>query len=173
MNQTLTIATILALSAACTVAPTTTGTTTPEPVPADGIAAQDAPPPAAEYPRSGGLTRESAEVLSIGTPVEGVVQMGHELFYSFTATEGTPVKLTFYSEGIWTGRSGMNMYYNVLDAHGGKLTRVSVAVYATNQTSDFDKSEINFKPKASGPVFLQVDCISKCKADVHYKIISE
>lgn len=110
--------------------------------------------------------------MTVGTPVEGVVTMGHELFYKLEVQAGVPINFAYYTEGIWTGGGGMNMHINFLDAHGGKLFPRSIAVYALHTTSDFDKSEGVFTPKASGTVYLQVDCIESCKADVHYKIIT-
>ena len=173
MQNRVALTALLALTTSCTIGASTQAGTTPSSTPVPVATAPVAPAaPVDTFPRTGGPTKEAAELMTIGTPVEGVVTMGHELFYKLEVQAGVPINFAYYTEGLWTGRAGMNMYFNFLDAYGGKLFPRSVAVYATHATSDFDKSAGVFTPKASGTVYLQVDCIEHCKADVHYKIIT-
>jgi hypothetical protein len=147
------------------------GSQTAPPPPGPGAPPAPAEPaaaPAPDYPRSGGPSREEAESIEVGPVVEGVAPQGGELFYALTAEQGTNLEFTFYSEGIWDGRSGMIVRLNVIDQMGGKLFGRSEATYANTTTTDLDKEVFTFKPKDSGQVFFQIDC-TQCKADVHYK----
>lgn len=113
-----------------------------------------------------------AEAITIGSSVEGVATMGSEVFYKFDAQENTKTTFTFYAEGIWEKRFGFITKFNILDENGGKLRGRSLATYATVATSDFNKTQVKFKARATGTYYLQVNCIA-CKADAHYKIVSQ
>jgi hypothetical protein len=170
MTKEIILASIIATSSACTVGAGMSsgfGPTTPT----RAVSANhqnEAPASSRAYPTSGGATLDTAEPISLGTTIEGVVNESSPRYYRFEAEAGRTETFTVYTELTKKEMGGANVKVQLLALDGEKLAGTMTATYAPHNTPEMNKDVFVHTFAKAEPVILLVTGDDN---SAHYKIV--
>ncbi|HJZ85614.1 MAG TPA: hypothetical protein VKN99_10605 [Polyangia bacterium] len=118
----------------------------------------------AAAPSSGGTTLESAEPVSRGQTVEGVVIDSTPRYYVIELSAAETLQLGFYTQ---VDKGTANATLAVLDPMGGKLKEQMVTV---GSTGDWDVNQIKYTVQGAGKHLIRAACYKCLDKTVRYRI---
>ena len=126
----------------------------------------------ASFPLSGGLTPDSAELVDLSAPIEGVIDIGESRHYRYEAKSAQTTGFLVYAEQMKPESYSSTLVFSALAADGVKLGEGTVTTHANISTPEFKKKEISFVSVGPDSVLFTIKNRSD-SSPVHYRIIPE